>query len=273
MKFCLIPVMLLFSLTGSSLSAQNTKSVQATSGKLTFTVTTITNNSTYSPKNVFAMWIKDANGKFVASCKVMANARKVHLVKWNASSGGNVVNAVTGSTLPNHQTHTITWDGKNAAGALAEDGTYQIWVEYTSTNSSTNGNAGPSMTAEFTKGTTTQHQTPANTTYFQNIVVDWAPFTTTAIDQLPAEHLFKMTPNPSSGRINFRLNIEKKSLVTVNLYSLSGNREILFNEIALSGELTFSRDFSTGTANLPKGIYLVEVIANGDRQVQKLVIQ
>jgi len=143
-----------------------------TPGTLTFTVKTITNNSTYSPKNVLAIWIKDSQGNFVISCKVMAGTRKQHLVKWNASSLGNAVSAITGATLTSHQVHTITWDGKNAAGTDMPDGIYQVWVEYVSTNAATNGNQGPSMSVEFTKGTAVQHITPANETYYQNIVAD-----------------------------------------------------------------------------------------------------
>lgn len=137
----------------SAASAQNSDATTGiTPGTLTFTVKSITNNSTYSPRNVIAIWIKDALGNFVVSRKVMANSRKNHLVKWKASSAGNSVSAITGSTLTSHQTHTIAWDGKNAAGIEMQDGLYQIWVEYTSTNSASNGNEGPFLTVEFEKG-------------------------------------------------------------------------------------------------------------------------
>jgi flagellar hook assembly protein FlgD len=107
----------------------------STDGTVTFSVLTVSNGATYSPKNVLAIWVKDAQGNFVISRKVMAANRKQHLVKWVASSGNNSVNATTGATLSNHQTHTITWDCRDVSGNLVPDGTYEIWVEYTSRNS------------------------------------------------------------------------------------------------------------------------------------------
>jgi hypothetical protein len=64
----------------------------STDGTVTFTVLTVSNGATYSPKNVLAIWVKNAQGNFVISRKVMAANRKQHLVKWVASSANNVVN-------------------------------------------------------------------------------------------------------------------------------------------------------------------------------------
>ena len=137
--------LLLFSLTFTLVNAQESNEVASTDGSLTFSVLTVSNGATYSPKNVLAIWIKDANGNFVISRKVMANNRKQHLVKWMASSGNNSVDAITGSTLNNHTTHTVSWDCRDLQGNLVADGDYQVWVEYTSRNS--NPTSSPSACA------------------------------------------------------------------------------------------------------------------------------
>ena len=142
-------------------------STASTDGTVTFSVQTVTNGATYSPKNVLAIWVKDAQGNFVISRKVMAANRKQHLVKWVASSNNNVVNATTGATLPNHQTHNISWDCRDVNGNLVPDGTYEIWVEYTSRNSASGGAVGPFTKVTFTKGLDIVSITVPDETYFQ----------------------------------------------------------------------------------------------------------
>ncbi len=245
-----------------------------TPGNLTFTVKTVTNNSTYSPKNVLAIWIKDAQGTFVVSRKVMANARKQHLVKWNASSGGNVVSATTGATLTSHQTHTITWDGKNAAGTDMPDGIYQVWVEYTSTNSASNGNQGPYLTVEFDKGPAIQHITPANATYYQNIVADWVPLGVGTRDLSEAGASVSIFPNPFTSQTTVELTTDRPSQAYISVYDNAGHRVAeLLNDSFSAGTRTYTWD---GTADngskLGNGIYFVKIQVNGFTRIQKLVL-
>jgi flagellar hook assembly protein FlgD len=255
--------------------AQNTDSKTGiTPGTLTFTVKTITNNSTYSPKNVLAIWIKDSQGNFVVSRKVMANARKQHLVKWNASSGGNVVSAITGSTLSSHQTHTVTWDGKNASGVEVEDGIYQIWVEYTSTNSASNGNQGPFLTVEFDKGPAIQHVTPANATYYQNIVADWVPLGVGLNDFSKAGASVKIFPNPFSSETTLQLNFEKPSQIYVSVYDAKGLKVAeLVNDSYSAGTHNIIWDGSSDKGNrLNNGLYFIHIQVNGFTEINKVLI-
>jgi len=97
------------------------KSQTPTEGEMTFTVRTVTVNGNFSPKHVLAIWVEDSDG-FVLSRKLRAVKRKQYLYTWNTQSGGNVVDAVTGETLLSHQTHTVTWDCKDANGNLVPDG-------------------------------------------------------------------------------------------------------------------------------------------------------
>lgn len=259
----------------SATIAQNADSPSGiTPGTLTFTVKSITNNSTYSPKNVIAIWIKDAQGNFVVSRKVMANSRKNHLVKWKASSAGNSVSAITGSTLTSHQTHTITWDGKNAAGIEMQDGLYQIWVEYTSTNSASNGNQGPFLTVEFDKGPAIQHITPANATYYQNIVADWVPLGVGINDLSKSGASVKIFPNPFNVETTIQLSSDKTSQAYISVYNASGKKVAeLINDSFSSGTKNFYWDgTSTEGQKLSNGIYFIHIQVNGFTEIQKVMI-
>ncbi|MBM3437108.1 MAG: DUF2271 domain-containing protein, partial [Bacteroidetes bacterium] len=140
-------------------------------GVLTFTVRTVTQNGTYAPKNVFAIWIEDADG-FVKTRKAMANQRKQYLYTWHAASAYNVVDAITGPTLTSHQTHTVTWNCTDLSGNIVPDGEYTVWVEFTEKHAQ-----GPLYALTFTKGPNAQSLSPADETYFKDIQLDFVPLT------------------------------------------------------------------------------------------------
>ena len=142
---------------------------------LTFQVTTVSDGGTYAPRHVLAIWIKDGAGNFVKTRKVMANARKQHLVKWVASSNNNSTDAVTGATLTQHTSHTVTWDCRNLQGEVVPDGNYEVWIEYTSRNSASNGIAGPFYSHGFSKGTAPLNITIPDQTYFKSMVLTYTP--------------------------------------------------------------------------------------------------
>lgn len=256
-------------------TAQGTHNQQEiTPGTLTFTFKTITNNSTYSPKNVLAIWIKDAQGNFVVSRKVMAVKRIKHLVKWNANSLGNSVSAITGATLTTHQTHTITWDGKNAAGTDMPDGIYQIWVEFVSTNAATNGNQGPSLAVEFNKGSDYQHVIPANETYYQNIVADWVPLIAGFNNFSKAGASVKIFPNPFSAVTTFELTCDKPSQAYICVLDASGKKvSELLNDSFSSGTRIYTWDGKSDKGQkLINGMYFVQIQINGYSETQKVIL-
>lgn len=259
----------------STIHSQNAeKQLSITPGRLTFTFKTITNNSTYSPKNVLAIWIKDAQGNFVVSRKVMADKRRQHLVKWNASSLGNTVSATTGATLTSHQTHSIAWDGKNAAGTDMPDGIYQIWVEYVSTNAASNGNQGPSMSVEFTKGTALQHVTPANLTYYQNIVADWVPLSAGLKDFSKSGASVKIYPNPFSSETRVQVKCDNPSQAYICVFDASGKKvSELINDSFSSGTRIYTWDGKSDKGHqLINGMYFVQIQINGFTEIQKIIL-
>ena len=238
---------------------------QATTGTMTFTLKTISNNSGYSPKHVLAIWIKDSQGNFVKSCKVMANSRKQHLVKWKISSSGNTTNAITGATLSTHQTHAITWDGKDYSGNLMADGVYQVWVEYTSQNSASGQPAGPYMSLEFNKTTASEHLAPANLTYFSNIVLDWVPDGVGIEEAASLNSRVSVYPNPFSESVKVQFDIDKQSQLQSYIVDQSGKMiAVLANDVVSAGSYELTWDGKNDqNRKVQPGIYFIILRVNG----------
>ena len=78
-----------------------------------------------------------------------------------------------------------------------------------------------------------------------------------------------LSPNPSSGNLNVQIELSTASKSEVTLYSNLGERLITKKDV----------DFTRGFYNLElphtldKGIYFVQVVANGNRLTSKLIIQ
>jgi len=147
-----------------------------TAGTVTFKVRTEPFGGKYSPKNIGAVWVENAQGQFVKTLTVWAKKRIAHLIKWQAASGGNTVDAVTSATVRSHQTHTATWNCTDVNGTVVPDGAYKIFVEFTEDNSSKAGKPPGKWTVlEFTKGGSSQTLTPADETYFKDMELVYTP--------------------------------------------------------------------------------------------------
>ncbi|MDP2235328.1 MAG: DUF2271 domain-containing protein [Bacteroidales bacterium] len=215
-------IFLLLSLS-TLLSGQNAFST-STDGVLTFQVTTVTDGATYAPRHCLAIWIKDAAGNFIISRKVMANSRKQHLVKWVANSNYNVADAVTGATLNAHTSHTVSWDCRNVAGNLVPDGTYQVWIEYTSRNSASNGIVGPFFSFSFEKGETPLSINIPDEAYFKNMSLNFEPIGVFLDSSLDESALINITPNPFIESFSLSLKTKTASFVNIGLYNQNGVR-------------------------------------------------
>lgn len=141
----------------------------ATQGTLTVKVTTVSFGGKYADKNVGAIWVTDAQDRFVKTLELWARKRKKHLVKWLGASGGDVTDAVTGATIRSHREHTATWNCTDVNGSVVPDGVYKVYAEFTEENSASSGKAGKWYVAEFTKGPDDQTLRPADQTYFKSI--------------------------------------------------------------------------------------------------------
>jgi hypothetical protein len=104
------------------------------------TVTTVTTNRDYAPRNVGAIWVADAGGRFVKSVNVWAGTRANYLRSWvqvttAAGVARNRTDAITGATLRNHAApHTGTWNCTDNKGVLMPQGRYQLCMEMTEAN-------------------------------------------------------------------------------------------------------------------------------------------
>jgi hypothetical protein len=136
----------------------------STLSKLTFSVQTASAGGKYSPRNIYAIWVVDAEGKFVKTLAKFARTRQVYLTGWSRASSGNVVDAVTGATMTSHGLRTVTWDLTNAAGQPVADGDYKIVLELTDAD-----RTGPTTSVSFTKGSEQVELTPPDAASFTNM--------------------------------------------------------------------------------------------------------
>lgn len=151
---------------------------QATPGTATFTITTIDNYKKYSPDHVMAIWVETGAGNYVKTLQVQAARRKQYLYSWNTKSAGNKVDAISGPTLSDHNSHTVIWNCKDTTGAVVKDGQYQIVIEYTDEHAQ-----GPIQTVTFTKGTEAVKLNPAKQPWFTDMNLIYTPGNTTGLLQ------------------------------------------------------------------------------------------
>jgi hypothetical protein len=101
---------------------------------LQFQVTTLSYGGDYSPKNVGAIWISDANAKFVKTLTLWGRRRITHLNTWKGVSASNSVDAITSATASSAGTRLGKWDCTDLDRRPVPDGTYRINVEFTESN-------------------------------------------------------------------------------------------------------------------------------------------
>jgi hypothetical protein len=144
-----------------------------TEGTLTVTVRTKTTRKRFAPRHVLAIWVTDDKGTFVRTLKVCAKRYGKYLRKWQQSTKGNRVDAVTSASLRAHGKHTVTWDGRDVEGKAAPDGTYRIQVEFTEVNDA--GPFTPPGHLYFVKGPKPLEGTVRPLRYFDEMTVVWKP--------------------------------------------------------------------------------------------------
>jgi hypothetical protein len=142
---------------------------------LSVSVLTVTDNGSYSPRNVGAIWITKSDDTFVKTLAVWARTRISRLTLWNSSTSsanldGNTVDAITGATLSSHQTHNVTWNCTDTNRKPVPDGAYRVYFEMTDKNSS-----GPHYSVDFMKGPAPFMTSPPDQSNFKNIKLVFTP--------------------------------------------------------------------------------------------------
>jgi hypothetical protein len=137
---------------GNSAFVPDEGGISAATCSLSVTVTTVTDNGNYSPRNIGAIWIATGSGAFVKTLAVWASRRISHLTLWGSATAQagrsrNTVDAITGATLASHQTHKVSWNCSDTNKAKVRGGPYRVYFEMTDDNLS-----GPNMFVNFTMG-------------------------------------------------------------------------------------------------------------------------
>ena len=231
-----------------------------TSGTLTFTATTINQFGTYQPKNIMAIWVTNASGTFIKTLKKMAGQRVQYLYQWRANSASNVTDAITGSTLPNHQTHTVSWNGKNVSQALVADGDYKVWIEFTDGDYQ-----GAYTSFTWTKGPNAQSLAPTDSK-LSGISLTWTP-TPSSIAEKGLPSNLSVFPNPFKNQLNFVVT-NSNDRIFVDLYDITGKK------VASLDNKTTTITWDGTSANgerLRNGVYLYN-ITMGDKKYSGRVI-
>ncbi len=254
-------------------------SIKATDTAMIFTVTTQSYGGDYAPKHCLAIWITDNNNVFKRTLKLAAQTYKMHLVKWNQMSGGNVTDAITGASLTSHTTHTIVWDGKDKNGTLQPDGQYKVYIEFTEENSlSTNIPDGPWTSFTFTKGIN-QTQQPSDVTFtyngqtktvYKNIVVQ--TFGASTIQDLLNGGNISIYPNPVSHEAQIRISLNKPLNLNVAVYDITG-RVVHQYPIAQYSEGEHIFFWYPKRENLQAGTYFVKVSVGSKSMTFKLIVE
>lgn len=146
--------------------------------ELRVSITTATQRGRYAPINVGAIWVENAAGEWVYTLNFWnSELNSRHMARYNSVNGPAYVrnfflrwvtepppDVVTSATLDEHQTHVGTWHLKDANGAAAPAGEYNVVIELTEEE-------GPGEVAEFpfTLGPVGMTWTPADTPYYKAI--------------------------------------------------------------------------------------------------------
>ncbi|MCB9194783.1 MAG: DUF2271 domain-containing protein [Flavobacteriales bacterium] len=232
-----------------------------TAGSLSFTFTQTSHTAYTANKNVMAVWIQSSNGTFIKTrMRNAGSGTKDHLPTWAVNSGGtsgncmstscNTVGATTGATLTSFSTRTVTWDGTDVNGNLVADGTYKITIE-----SCWNHGSGAKTTRSFTftKGSSTDSQTPADDANFTNISLAWTPSNGADVDDNEGSSV-RIYPNPSSGIFN----INYSNADAMKVLDILGN--VIYSQRLSNANGLVDIDLSS----YENGVYFV-VLGEGDK--------
>jgi len=223
-----------------------------TAGTFTFKINPVSHSGNYGLKHVVAIWIENSAGTFVKTKLRQSSGSTIdHLATWTTKSASNVVDATTGATLTSYSALTVTWNGTNVSKVVVADGDYKIWIEMAWDNSKTTDKTVTSFA--FTKGMMMFHLTPANTSLFTGISLDWVP-SATGVSTLSQSKNVKVFPNPSQGIVN----IEFKTLESDSQIQIANS----------VGDIVYEAKVAKGTSGVKtidisknaNGIYLVNII-------------
>jgi hypothetical protein len=120
----------------------------------------------YAPSNIGAIWIEDAQRRFVKTLARWARTRASYLYVFQVASGGDLTDAVTSATLDEHVLHEVTWNLTDSSGMKVPKGDYEVVMEMTDRDGS-----GPLLRVPFSYGDMPFSLMPAETAQFKELLV------------------------------------------------------------------------------------------------------
>lgn len=243
-------------------------SLAQTAGTLSISVTTVTHNGQYKPKNILAIWVEEASTNTFVKTQLLRSQNttyRKYLTKFKAATNSSysIVDALTGSTYPSHSTRTASWDGTDVNGNIVSDGNYNVCIEFTESNGT-----GPYVSFTFNKSSQAVTLTPANTANFQNINITWTPSSTSSLNNISTDKgALSVYPNPvkSSALINVLPNVK-------NIYVVDVHGKIV-DRINKPNTILKSQALWTPNKSLKNGVYFIVVENNVSKQTTKVILQ
>lgn len=235
----------------------------ANSQSLTIDLKTKPAGGSFSPRHILAVWVEDTNGVFVKTLYLKAATRRQYLYSWNAASGGNTTDAVTGATINSHTSHHVTWNCLGLNGQPVSPAFYRIKVEFTEKHAQ-----GPMHTMGFTVNNSNQTYSDSNLTYFDYVVLNYDP-TGLKADDLAALNLVELWPNPADNQVNLHFDPTAVQEGTLTISQLSG--AIIYERDLSRADL--QQTIIIETSSWAKAVYLITYKSKGQIFRQKLVIE
>lgn len=267
----------LFQIIALTILSFSIKTVAQTDGTLNFSYVPTSKTGYSGTKNVLAIWIQTSTGVFVKT-KLLNDSysnTQDHLPTYAVNAGGtasdcltntNKTDATTGATLANYTAKSITWDGKDVAGAsngsIVLDGTYRVAVQST-WNHGTTGTT--TRYFNFVKGPNADIQTPTDDANFTQIALNWTP-NSLANQVFLDKPVAVIYPNPSVGIFKIDFKNEVNNLKVTNILG----QEIL--------NLKFDKETVPTTKNIDlskneNGIYVISISNEKGKSSYEVVLK
>jgi hypothetical protein len=145
---------------------------------------------------------------------------------------------------------TGSWNGTDYNKNQVADGTYYVCMELTDKHAQGNYSR-----FAFTKGASAK-VTPANTTGFSSITIDWVASGTTAVEVVESKNDIRIFPNPSG-----------------SLFKVQGNGISKIEVLTMAGNLLFTTKNTSeiDLGNNESGVYLVRITSSDKTVIKKLI--
>lgn len=220
----------------------------------------------FSPEHVFAIWVEDANGKFVNTIAMYGFIRNNYLETWHSKSGGFTEDGMTGATLTSHIPQSFEWNLKSYIGRPVANGEYKLCFEYTSRNAQ-----GPIYRFPITITGENFTLTPTDKEYLTDISIAYNSGITSTAEVTDQQKYLKVTPNPVSNNSILTLVQPFASDVTIKLITVSGKELDQKQVSAQSGENSFQLEELFGS--IPSGVLFIVAETKSYTLTQKIINQ